>query len=81
MNRWADDKELYSEIAGYAGDSADALFTLLHNWQSSLPALRDTCTYKDIIEQSRTSKAYSKQWISVVAAGIAAIVIFGIVLF
>ncbi|MEW6526032.1 MAG: PQQ-binding-like beta-propeller repeat protein [Spirochaetota bacterium] len=81
MNRWADDKELYSEIAGYAGDSADALFTLLHNWQSSLPALRDTGTYNDIIEQSRTSKSYSKQILSVVAAGVAAIVIFGIVLF
>ncbi|MGB4268727.1 MAG: FecR domain-containing protein [Spirochaetota bacterium] len=81
MSRWVDDKELYSEVAGYAGDSADALFSLLHNWQSSLPSLRDTCTYKDIIEQSRTSKPYSKQWLSVVAAGIAAVVIIGIVLF
>lgn len=81
MNRWADDKELYSEIAEYAGDSADALFSLLHNWQSSLPSLRDTCTYKDIIEQSRTSKSYSKQWIPIVATGIAAVIVIGIVLF
>ncbi len=81
MNRWADDKELYSEIAGYAGDSADVLFTVLRNWQSSLPALRDTCTYKDIIEKSGTSKSYSKRWLSIVAAGIAAVVVFGIVLF
>ncbi|NMB66359.1 MAG: FecR domain-containing protein [Spirochaetes bacterium] len=81
MNRWADDKELYLEIAEYAGDSADALFSLLHNWQSSLPSLRDTCTYKDIIEQSRKSKSYSKQWLSIVATGIAAVIVIGIVLF
>lgn len=80
MNRWADEKELYSEIAGYAGDSADELFTLLHNWQLSLPSLRDSYTYKDIIEHSKTVTLYKKQWLSV-AAGIAAIVIAGIVLF
>ena len=80
MNRWTNDKELYSEIAGYAGDSADALFTLLHNWQSSLPSLRDSYTYKDIIEYSKTSKLYKKYWLSI-AAGVAAIVIFGVVLF
>jgi len=80
MNRWANEKELYSEIAGYAGDSADALFTLLQKWQSTLPSLRDSYTYKDIIEYSKTSKSYTKQWLSV-AAGIAAIVIFGVVLF
>ncbi|MGQ9844467.1 MAG: FecR family protein, partial [Spirochaetota bacterium] len=80
MNRWENDKELYSEIAGYAGDSADALFTVLHKWQSSLPSLRDSYTYRDIIEYSKTSMSYKKQWLSI-AAGIAAIVIFGVVLF
>lgn len=80
MNRWENDKELYSEIAGYAGDSADALFTILHKWQSSLPSLRDSYTYRDIIEYSKTSMSYKKQWL-LIAAGIAAIVIFGVVLF
>lgn len=80
MNRWANDRELYSEIAGYAGDSADDLFRLLRSWQSSLPSLRDSYTYRDIVEYSKTSMSYKKQWLSI-AAGIAAIVIFGVVLF
>ncbi len=80
MNRWADEKELYAEIASYAGDVADALCTALSRWQSSLPPLRDTYTYKDIIEHSKSSKTYKKKWLYV-AAGIAAVVVCGVILF
>ncbi|MCX8125173.1 MAG: PQQ-binding-like beta-propeller repeat protein [Spirochaetes bacterium] len=81
MNKWDLDKELYSEIAGYAGDSADAFFELLHKWQSSIPPFRDSLTYSDVIEQSKTTKVYGTKWLPFVAAGVAAIVIMSVLIF
>ncbi len=81
MNRWVSEQELYSEIAGYTGDSADAFFTLLNKWQSSLPALRDTYSFNDIINQSKITRSYKRQWLSFAAVGVAAVIVFGILLF
>lgn len=81
MNRLASEKELYSEIADYAGDSADTFVALLNKWQSSLPSLHDTYSFKDIIQQSKITRSYKKQWLSFVATGMAAVIVFGILLF